>query len=284
MTLRTFTIPPEIARQFLATDAPVENLAIGAWEDVALILQEVTHTLVGQIENPTDPADKLYMTLELITIATEGVEIIATLYRRHHHPGQPFHHATNQDLTRTFAAIANERPTTDTLAFLRIPPITTDDETTQAAFDAVMTQAHQILTDLANYWTNHIAQVRWFRHLPASLNAHEPQLIDVNNAHTIKNQVQAFATERNDIIEIIVHPDTRVFSYERITLTDARIAAGITSVTLQLLFAFISNQVLLPTAADPAHRLPHLPPALTRQLTPEQRQALLDHGGYFLVP
>jgi hypothetical protein len=284
MSIRQVLLPPRFSRA-LHENPNTENLAISAWEDVAVSVQELSAALRKQLEDPVDRADKPYMARELITTAVETIEILGSALLRFRNPEhRQFHFASNDELTTLFAAIAQEIPEDEALDFLRLPRPSHDDPKLAAALQHIGKRAQDFLIDFAGYWQANIQSVRWFRHYPACLAWNEPPIIDTSNNPEL-TRIQAEIKERlPHLLEVIVHPDERGFDYEPLEPTAGRLAAGITRVAIQVLYMISGNQVLEPRSTDPSHRLPKVFPAFTRELPAEQLDALQRWGGYFLVP
>jgi hypothetical protein len=284
MTISRVILPANFSSA-LHENPNIENLAIGAWEDIAVSVQELSAALQKQLEDQADKADKPYMARELITTAVETIEILGSALLRFRNPEhRQFHHANNDELTTLFAAVAQGIPEEEALHFLRLPRPTVDDPLLAAALQHIGKRAQDCLIDFARYWQANIQSVRWFRHYPTCLAWNEPPLIDTSNNPELQ-KVQAEIKERlPHLLEVIVHPDEHGFDYEPLEPTAGRLAAGMTRVAIQVLYMISGNQVLDPASADPAHRLPKVFPAFTKELPAEQLNALQRWDGYFLVP
>ncbi len=284
MTISHVILPANFSSA-LHENPNTENLAIGAWEDIAVSIQELSAAIQKQLEDPDDKADKPYMARELITTAVETIEILGSALLRFRNPERrQFHYASNDELTTLFAAVEQGIPEEEAIRFLRLPQPTIGDPVLAAALQHIGKRSQDCLIDFARYWQANIQSVRWFRHYPAFLTWNEPPLIDTSNNPQLQ-QVQAQIKERlPHLLEVIVHPDEHGFDYEPLEPTAGRLAAGITRVAIQVLYMISGNQVLDPASTDPSHRLPKVFPAFTRELPAEQLNALQRWGGYFLVP
>jgi hypothetical protein len=284
MTIRQVILPAHFSVALHETPQ-TENLAISAWEDVAVSIQELTATLLEQLEDDTNTADKPYLARELITTAVETIEILGSaLLRFRNHKLRQFHYAGNDELATLFAGVARGILEEEALSFLRLPRPTVDDSLVVAALGRISGRAQTCLIDFAEYWQEKIPMVRWFRHYPACLTWDQPALIDTSDNPKLQIVHAAIVERLPQLLEVIVHPDERSFEYEELKPEDGRIARGITRVAIQLLYMVSANQVLDQTSSDPADRLPKVYPALTHDLSDAQRGALSSWGGYFLVP
>jgi hypothetical protein len=283
MAFRRLSLPAHISSS-LHEFAFIENLAIGAWEDVAVSIQELCATLVQQLEDPADTADKPYMTRELIATGVETIEMVGSALLRYRSPDhRQFHIATNDELTALFAALAQKVSAEEALGFLRLPRPTTNDPKTKEAFEQLIAQAQLLLGDLARYWQATVHQVRWFRHYPACLAWDEPPLVDASENPQLQSVQAKIKKCLPHLLEVIVHPDARTFEYEPLEPTAGRVAAGITRVAIQILYMVSGNQVLDPKSTDASHRLPKIFTALIHGLSAEHRDALQHSGEYFLA-
>jgi hypothetical protein len=284
MTIRRLSLPAHISSSLHEYEY-MENLAIGAWEDIAVSTQELSAALREQLEDPADNADKPYIARELIASAVETIEMVGSALLRYRNPKhRQFHYATNDELTSLFASVTQGVTADEALGFLRLPKPTQDDPKVAEALQHIADRAREFITDFARYWQTNIQSVRWLRHYPACLAWNEPPLVDTSGSPQLKT-VQAQIQERlPQLLEVIVHPDDRTFEYEPLEPTAGRCAAGITRVAIQVLYMISGNQLLAPKSNDPAQRLPKVFPAFTKGLSAAHRETLLRWGGYFLVP
>lgn len=283
MTLTIHNLPSEHA-EALFNKAELENLLFGGWSTTGLATQALVSASLRRIAEVTRVAERGYNAWELLTLAIETSEFLGSILLHFESPQSTrLHQATNTELTSIFTKYSKPLSPRTVQTFLRLPtPSEYRDTLVAASFNTLLHVGGRALRSIAEHWLHYIEAVRWFRHFPASLSISDIEAIDPAPSPSKLGIINDLATIP-DLLDVSVVPDDEGFAYQAITLQDARNAAVVTSIAVQIILTRGANQYLERDSERDDLRLAKLYPCLVQGLSADNTVRLVAGGPYYLV-
>lgn len=284
MSIRDLVLPLEAFDWLGKPEA--ESLFASAWNTQGTELINSLHLLSDRLGAEDARETRAYLSMEVVAIAIEAVELMAHVLLPIANPNvSSFLDVPPSDLENFFRTFAHRSMSRTAIwRFLGIPDGLDLASEVSKAMGSIETRAKTLIRHACQFWTSNVHDVRWFRHLPASLKRDDLDLIKVEETPSLKRAIRIADAHAKSIVEIRLEPEGDVMNWRPISEERWKIGRGISNVVLQLVQTRASNLFLDSASADPEFRLPKLYPVLTKKLRSREMKAIKESGRFFLVP
>lgn len=257
-------------------------MCVSSWRYGAYATGDLIVQTFNALPSVADANERAYLGWEILGQVVELTEMAATAWLNRREPTRfPVHQATNQQIEALWKAVRRDGvPLDEIRTFLRLSGprgFTATAQRTARVYMRVLERVNLALRDIATFWTEHAANVRWFRHYPATLTPDEAWTVD-RGSDEQRRQITEQMAQVPDALEFITHmQDARVFEHTVLRMQDVAAGVQIGDAAIQLVMNWLANSGLDPS--QPRH-VRHLLPIFVRHLTPEERATLLLDGSY----